>query len=262
MMDSAQLIELAKKAGEEILKIYQTDFDVETKSDLSPLTAADRAANDVICEGLRKLHPAIPILSEEGKSIDYEDRKNWERFWLVDPLDGTKEFIKRNGDFTVNIALIENGHPVMGIIYIPVSGVLYYNEQHGGAFRVEPDGAVSPIVVNTDTAQGIRLIESLSHPSEGSQRLIDKLTQHYGSVACMNRGSSLKLCAVAEGSAHLYPRMVPTMEWDIAAGHAILEAAGGLLVTLSGEPMQYNKEQLLNPYFYAVSDQSIVEVIR
>jgi len=238
--------EIARAAGDAILKVYQGEFDVEIKADKSPLTAADRASHDVIEKGLRESFPEVPILSEEGKDIDYEQRKSWTRFWLVDPLDGTKEFIKRNGEFTVNIALIEGQSPVAGVVFVPERQALYLGVRGDGAYRQQGDGEFAPIHVRKPSAEeGLAVVMSRSHPSpELAEYLRDIKVAEAVSV-----GSSLKFCVLAEGRADLYPRLGPTMEWDTAAGQAVAEAAGATVKQLSGEGLVYNKENLLNTHF-------------
>lgn len=248
-----QLISIAKKAGAKILEVYEKDFQVDYKDDRSPLTEADRLSHLCIIEGLSALDPSIPILSEEGKHITYEERATWEKFWLVDPLDGTKEFIKRNGEFTVNIALIENHYPVLGVIYVPVTDTLYYGEQGKGAIKIERGSAAQFITVGMPGDDGITIVESRSHPSPELESFMHDINQKYSDIHRVSKGSSLKFCAVAEGTAHLYPRMGPTMEWDTAAGQAIVEAAGGHVRLLSGERVHYNKEILRNEFFIVES---------
>ncbi|WP_346863283.1 3'(2'),5'-bisphosphate nucleotidase CysQ [uncultured Draconibacterium sp.] len=258
MIDTALIA--AIEAGHEILKIYndpKADFSVEKKADHSPLTIADKASHLVIVSHLEKT--GIPILSEEGKTTDYSERKRWETFWLIDPLDGTKEFIKKNGEFTVNIALIKKGKPVMGVIYVPVSGTLYFGSAKHGAWKLQQ--TPKTITLEQVLAQGKKLpapmnsnvykvVGSRSHMSEETITYIKELKSVHSNLEIVSKGSSLKICMVAEGSAHQYPRFGPTMEWDTAAGHAIANAAGKKLwlTDMSGE-LQYNKENLLNPYF-------------
>ncbi|WP_025321932.1 3'(2'),5'-bisphosphate nucleotidase CysQ [Deferrisoma camini] len=242
------LLELAEAAAAEILRIYEGDIQVEEKGDRSPLTEADRAAHRVIAEGLARAFPDVPVLSEEGREIPYATRRAWSRFWLVDPLDGTKEFIKRNGEFTVNIALVEGGRPVLGVIHVPVQGRVYWGDVASGAWTRQAGGEPRPIRVRRpDPARGLVVVQSRSHPSPETEAYLKGLPVAESIAA----GSSLKLCAVAEGRADLYPRLGPTMEWDTAAGQAIVEAAGGRVETLDGEPLRYNKPDLRNPYFVA-----------
>jgi 3'(2'), 5'-bisphosphate nucleotidase len=247
-------------AGFEILKIYQnpkTDFSIEKKADNSPLTIADKAAHRIIMKELKKT--GLPILSEEGKDIPYEERKDWHRFWLVDPLDGTKEFIKRNGEFTVNIALIEDGKPVAGVIYVPVSKTLYAGIWDEGAWKKE--GMDTPVSFETLKAKGIRLpsqtrpktftlVGSRSHMNQETEDYMSQRRCEHGDVTVIAKGSSLKICLVAENAAHEYPRFGPTMEWDTAAGHAIAKAAGKQVVLVDKHAeLCYNKEDLQNPFF-------------
>ncbi|MGF7140682.1 3'(2'),5'-bisphosphate nucleotidase CysQ [Roseimarinus sediminis] len=248
-------ISAALKAGASILEIYNTsDFGVSLKADNSPLTLADKAAHEDIIQMLA--NTPWPVLSEEGKDIPWEERKNWERYWLVDPLDGTKEFIKRNGDFTVNIALIEHGNPLTGVIYIPVSGTLYFADDQG-AFMVQP-----PFDASHPELKAIQLpcyepgneeymvVGSRSHLNKETSDYLNQLQSHDRPIKIISRGSSLKFCMIAEGRAHCYPRMGPTMEWDTAAGDAICRHAGKkVTVYPGGTALQYNKEKLLNPWF-------------
>jgi 3'(2'), 5'-bisphosphate nucleotidase len=243
--------DIARKAGQAIMEIYQGRIDVEFKDDKSPLTAADKASHDLIVSGLKKHFPDMPVLSEEGRDIPYEQRKGWTRFWLVDPLDGTKEFIKRNGEFTVNIALIDGGTPVMGVVYVPAQDRMYLGVAGEGAFRNEGDGPFEAIGVRSpDPSAGLTVVMSRSHPSPELDEFLEKI--HVAEALAV--GSSLKLCAVAEGKADLYPRLGPTMEWDTAAGQAVVQAAGGKVLRMDGTPLEYNKEELLNPYFVVTGD--------
>lgn len=252
----------AVEGGIEILKIYQTDFSVETKADHSPLTMADKAAHEAIKARLSNLN--IPLLSEEGKEFTYEERKSWRRLWIVDPLDGTKEFVKRNGEFTVNIALIEDHYPVMGVIYVPVKGILYLAAAEKGAFMLEePDtdqllstiregisytkAKKLPVKKSSDV---FHIVASRSHMSPETEAFVAEQRAKYGNVELVSMGSSLKICLVAEGKAEMYPRFAPTMEWDTAAGQAIAECAGKSFVDWkTGERMRYNRENLLNNWF-------------
>jgi 3'(2'), 5'-bisphosphate nucleotidase len=247
-------------AGNEILKIYNdpsADFSIERKADNSPLTIADKTANKIITGCLEIT--GIPVLSEEGKSIPFEIRKNWKTFWMVDPLDGTKEFINRNGEFTVNIALIENNIPVAGVIYIPVNEMLYAALKGEGAWKITtPNEDITPETLKIKgeklplTPQPViyTMAGSRSHSSAETEEYIAARKKEYGNVNFISKGSSLKICMVAEGTAHEYPRFGPTMEWDTAAGHAIANATGRKLwlTDFSGE-LTYNKENLLNPFF-------------
>ncbi len=239
-------IKAAIEAGEEILKIYDSTFEVAYKEDQSPLTQADKNAHLAIVKYLNQT--TIPVLSEEGRSIDYQERKDWGLLWIVDPLDGTKEFVKKNGEFTVNIALIENGTPIMGVIYIPVNGVLYSGAQGIGAFKQEGRKRTQlPIETKNKkyTAVGSR-----SHNSPETELFFDALRKQHGDIEIVSMGSSLKICLVAEGVADVYPRFAPTMEWDTAAGHAIAKYAGKTLKDVkTGKEMVYNRPNLLNNHF-------------
>lgn len=242
---------IALDAGQAILEVYNGDeFDVETKDDASPLTRADLASHRIIENSLGNSFPDIPFLSEESKPIAWEKRKQWIRYWLVDPLDGTKEFIKRNGEFTVNIALIEQGVPVLGVVYAPAIDTLYWGFQSSAWCR-HSRAAAQPIRViqKANDFRPIQVVASRSHRSDELERYLATLPPH----ECVPMGSSLKLCLVAEGKAHLYPRIGPTMEWDTAAADAIVRAAGGAVTKLDGDPLVYNKQDLLNPYFLVKS---------
>lgn len=260
LIDYQTVCAIAKQAGAEIMKIYgEEDFSVELKDDQSPMTAADKASHEVIERELTKHFPDIPILSEEGADISYEQRKNWQRFWLVDPLDGTKEFIKRNGEFTVNIALIENQHPVFGVVYVPAQDKLYWGDTENGAWVQEGQSAPYQInVIEPDHNQGLTVVMSRSHPSPELEAYLKDIKVK----EALPVGSSLKLCVVAEGKADLYPRLGPTMEWDTAAGHAVVVAAGGFVKTQEDEPLIYNKENLLNSFFVVSSGSLTNNVLR
>jgi len=243
------IIAIAQQAGKAILEIYNQPIKVEYKDDKSPLTAADKASNDVINEGLQRLYPQIPILSEENREVAFEERKDWDCFWLVDPLDGTKEFIKRNGEFTVNIALIKDGKPVLGVVDLPVKSETYYASTLIGAHKII-DGNSKEINTIKPTKEKLIVMASRSHLNEDTQAFIDEQKKYFDAVDFISAGSSLKLCFVAEGKAHMYPRYAPTMEWDTGAGQAVAECAGAS-VTQAGtnKALEYNKENLLNPYF-------------
>ena len=244
-----EIIDLARKAGEAIMDVYTRDHMVELKDDQSPLTLADRWSHDIIVKGLRISTPDIPVVSEEGQGIDFDERKEWSDFWLVDPLDGTKEFIKRNGQFTVNIALISDKRPVFGLVYAPALAEMYYGWVDEGAKKQDENGECHDIKVNSSIDDGLKVVTSLSHRTEE----LEEYLQHLGPHEAVQMGSSLKFCVVAEGNAHLYPRIGPTMEWDTAAAHAVLEAAGGAVTDLNGYPLVYNKPRLVNPYFIATA---------
>jgi len=245
-LDIEAVCEIAKEAGKAILSVYDGEIEVEMKDDQSPLTAADKASHEVIIAGLQKHFPEIPVLSEEGADVPYQERKGWSRFWCVDPLDGTKEFIKRNGEFTVNIALIENGRPVAGVVYVPARNTMYFGALEAGCWKLEEDNQPEKITVRkADHDAGLTVVMSRSHPSPDLEAYLKDIKV----AEAMPVGSSLKLCVVAEGLADLYPRLGPTMEWDTAAGHAVVEAAGGTVEQPNGEALMYNKQNLLNPYF-------------
>ncbi len=251
MMEYNALIGIAKEAseaaGRAILEVYHSeDFGVESKSDNSPLTAADKAAHKVILELLEPT--GLPVLSEEGKSIDYKDRVEWDHFWMIDPLDGTKEFIKRNGEFTVNIALVRNTEVIAGVVYAPVLDWLYWSVPGRGAYKREKDSTAVPILVSRRNLNdaGIKVVASRSHLNEETQAYIDSLKN----AELVSMGSSLKILLVAEGSADVYPRFAPTMEWDTAAAHGVIKEAGGnVFQNGSDAELTYNKEKLLNPHF-------------
>ncbi len=251
-------IQAAILAGEKILEIYNdptSDFGIERKADNSPLTKADKAAHIQIVDLLEPLQ--IPILSEEGRAIPYEERKAWSKLWIVDPLDGTKEFIKRNGEFTVNIALVEDGDPILGVIYIPVTKELYYADREVGTFKITIDdkfteqmeAKATPLPLN-ESHEGYRIVASRSHLSQQTSDFIEQMRLEHPNIELVSKGSSLKICLIAEGTADVYPRYAPTCEWDTAAGDAILRATGKMLVRCEdGLKLEYNKEDLLNPYF-------------
>jgi len=278
----------SKKAGDAVLEVYNSDFAVELKDDKSPLTLADKRSHEIVTSHMSALDPAlvdglfksdkhrIPLLSEEGKNIPFEERKNWEYFWLVDPIDGTREFVKRNGEFTINIALIHSGRPVLGVIYVPVKETFYFSAEGLGTYKLEiadkPDfmlpekfsqetfddvlSVSKRLNAKTDTPgpsenmQRITIIGSRSHMSKETEDYINNLKKLYKEVDFVSAGSSLKFCLMAESKADIYPRFGPTMEWDTAAGQAIVEQTGGVVLNIStSTPLIYNKENLLNPYF-------------
>jgi len=244
-IDLKKIIEIAKDAGDIIMEIYHKDFSVEYKDDKSPLTEADLKSNEVICAALTKLYPNIPILSEENKEVPYEERKCWEYFWSIDPIDGTKEFIKKNGEFTVNIALVRKNKPILGVVYAPVLGDIYSAKEGNSAFK---NGKKLPLYKNNFPKKNLNVVASKSHLSEETQKFIDNLDTK--KVTQVSKGSSLKLCMVAEGIADIYPRLAPTMEWDTAAAHAIVLEAGKKVIQYDNkEPIVYNKKTLLNPWF-------------
>jgi 3'(2'), 5'-bisphosphate nucleotidase len=268
----------SKEAGMAILDVYKQEFDVSYKKDRSPLTLADRRSHDIIVDHLTDpSEKSLPILSEEGKDIPFEQRRSWEYFWLIDPLDGTKEFIKRNGEFTVNIALIYQHRPVLGVIYAPVNNIFYFASEGFGAFRlkndnvfkllegkaseIERDSVLKEILKQSDRLpyddtpldpndSKLVIVGSRSHPSKEFEAFVKTMKKQHEKVDVISSGSSLKLCLVAEGRADIYPRLGPTMEWDTAAGQAIVEQANGSVLNYeTGEPLQYNKENLLNSWF-------------
>lgn len=241
------------------MKVYTGNFEVEYKDDKSPLTQADKNANELINEHL--VATGIPVISEESKELPYAVRKHWQTCWIVDPLDGTKEFVKRNGEFTVNIALVEQGKPKLGVIYVPVEKILYYGlVDEGKSFKAVVDSKIPNLeeIINiaseirpSNTAKGkIRVVGSRSHMNEETLEFVEGLKEQFNSIEIVSKGSSLKFCLVAEGNADLYPRFAPTYEWDTAAGQAICEAVGlQVLSVSSNKPLLYNKENLLNPGF-------------
>lgn len=255
-------IDAALLAGKEILSIYDdpaSDFKIEKKADNSPLTIADKKAHETIVEILK--NTPFPVLSEEGKHLPYAERSSWESLWIVDPLDGTKEFIKRNGEFTVNIALVHHSVPVMGVIYLPVKHELYFAEEHLGAYKLSGVTSRGSVSLEDLMASALRLpsgtagdkfviVASRSHLSPETESYIEEMKRQHSEVELISSGSSIKICLVAEGKADVYPRFAPTMEWDTAAGHAIARAAG-MEVYQAGKrkPLCYNKEDLLNPWF-------------
>ncbi len=247
------VIALAIEAGHAIMAIYAQNFSVVKKDDLSPLTEADMAAHHIIVAGLEKLTPELPVLSEESTAIPFVTRTTWSRYWLVDPLDGTREFIKRNGEFTVNIALIENHKPVLGIVYVPVTGVCYYARQGQGACKQETGNAQSPQPIHIRAWNGEQLIVAGSRSHRSND--FDIFLANIGDCQVISMGSSLKSCLVAEGTVHIYPRLGLTSEWDTAAAQCIVEEAGGQLTDTALRPLRYNtKESLLNPSFLVFGD--------
>jgi 3'(2'), 5'-bisphosphate nucleotidase len=243
--------DISIRAGARILEIYATDFEIETKADESPLTAADKASHNTIVAALAKLTPDIPILSEESDEITWEERSQWPEYWLIDPLDGTKEFIKKNGEFTVNIALIQGHKAVLGVVYVPVKNRSFYGFAKGGAFERTPEGEVREIHVTSPAQNPVRVVGSRSHRGE----LVDAYLAKLGDHIMVSMGSSLKLCLVATGEADVYPRLGLTSEWDTAAAQAVVECAGGKVTQLDGSPLMYNaKEDILNPHFLVFGD--------
>ncbi|MCK5720066.1 MAG: 3'(2'),5'-bisphosphate nucleotidase CysQ [Thiomargarita sp.] len=246
--------QIAKTAGEKILEVYSTAFEVEKKSDNSPLTMADKLAHETIIAELNKISPNYPILSEESTQIPYKERASWQRYWLVDPLDGTREFVKRNGEFTVNIAFIDNGKPILGVVYVPVTQVNYFAAAGIGAFKQLPEQSATAISVRPCPKGKLAIVGSRSHTNPAVQQFIDNLDQE---VELISMGSSLKICLVAEGKADIYPRLGLTSEWDTAAAQCVVEQAGGYLTNLNLQSLVYNtKDSLLNPHFLVIGDKS------
>ena len=248
------VIAVARAAAAEILAIYQSEFAVRHKDDRSPLTAADLAAHHCIVDGLRKLTPDIPVLSEESAGITTAQRRGWSTLWLVDPLDGTREFVKRNGEFTVNIALIEHGVTTYGVVQAPVTGALWHGGQRDGAFRRDGDGGDQTLRVRAPATAPLRVAASRSHRDERTALFIERM----GEIEPIGLGSSLKFCRLAEGGIDVYPRFGPTSEWDTAAAQAVLEGAGGAVLDLQGRPFRYNqRDTLLNGEFVALGDTTL-----
>ena len=240
-------ISIAKSAGGKVMEVYREGtIDAFKKEDGSPLTEADLASHRIIANGLEAIAPNWPVLSEEAAPVSFGERRHWKRYWLVDPLDGTKEFLRKTGEFTINIALIEERFPVLGVVYAPAIGKLYYAAREMGAF-CEMGGKVERLAVMPRCGGIIRVVASRSHRGEKLDAFLEKL----GEFETLSMGSSLKFCLVAEGSADIYPRLSPTMEWDTAAAQCIVEEAGGKVVDLSGNRLQYNKDDLRNPDFLA-----------
>ena len=256
-IDIQDIVKIAKDAGKAIMKIYNQDFAVEYKADNTPLTIADQKANEIIVTSLNQLpvntllKQSIPILSEEGRSVPYNERKNWDYFWLIDPLDGTKEFVKRNGEFTINIALIYKDTPVLGVVYSPVLNVCYWAKSNEGAFK---DGKKLPLKIKRQR-DVYKIVASRSHMSSETKGFIEAIDTNKEKVI-ISIGSSLKICLVAEGEANIYPRLGPTMEWDTAAAHAIVNESDGLFYKFKDQGNHYyNKENLLNDWFVVESNK-------
>lgn len=245
------VIALAKTAGAAILEVYAQDFEVEHKADQSPLTAADQAAHRILVDGLEALEPTLPVLSEESTSIAWETRRQWARYWLVDPLDGTREFVKRNGEFTVNVALIDGDAPVLGVVYAPALDYLVFAERGEGAFMRAANGQDIRLQTRCPAGAPLRVAASRSHLDERTAAVLARLGEHER----IGLGSSLKFCRVAEGRIDFYPRFGPTCEWDTAAAQCVLEEAGGAVIDTTGAPLRYNRrDSLLNPDFLALGD--------
>lgn len=245
---------LVREAGLAIMRIYASDFAVQHKDDRSPLTAADQAAHRVLVHGLSKLEPRYPVLSEESAAVDWEVRRHWQKYWLVDPLDGTREFVKRNGEFTVNVALIDDGVPVFGVVQAPVTGELWWGGREIGSFRRSQDDVDSALTSARPAPAPLRVAASRSHLDPRTQALLDRIGEHER----FGLGSSLKFCRLAEGLADVYPRFGPTSEWDTAAAQCVLEGAGGCVIDSGGQPLRCNqKPSLLNGDFLALGDPEL-----
>ena len=253
-------VKLAKRAGLGILDVYSRagKFEVNTKSDNSPLTQADLISNEIITNGLQAFTPDIPIITEENELPAFQERRDWQRYWLIDPLDGTREFIQRSGEFTVNIALIEGNRPVIGVIYIPVSGVSYYALAGKGTFKLDNRGDVQQIHTRSWQASETKVLASRSRRLEEMRKKLSSIAE----FDIKHIGSSLKFCRIADGIADFYPRLGDTSEWDTAAGQCILEEAGGKVVDMQGRPLVYNsRDSILNPHFMAVGDKVLLDTI-
>ena len=253
-----ECVDIARDAGEAILAIYEAGFNVEEKEDKSPLTDADLASHNLILQRLSELTPEIPILSEESAKLSFEERSSWQTYWLVDPLDGTREFVKRNGEFTVNIALIHQHQSIIGVINVPVQDVDYYAWRQGGCYKTEKRGEARKISVKKLDGSPLSVAGSRSHGSEMMQNYMAKLSaDNGGEIETLSMGSSLKFCLVAEGRADLYPRLGLTSEWDTAAAHCIVIQAGGYITKTDMSALEYNtKDSLLNPFFFVFGDDS------
>ena len=246
-----QLVDISRRAGLKILDWYDGDMGITVKSDDSPLTRADLASHELINSELSRRWPEIPVLSEESADIPWETRQSWQQYWLVDPLDGTKEFINRNGEFTVNIALIRHHQPVMGVVHVPVTDSSYFGARELAAWRQRGNAVAEPIAVRRPAAQTAVIVGSRSHANPELASQLEQLGPH----ELTSMGSSLKFCRIAEGLADFYPRLGPTCEWDTAAAQAVVEAAGGQVVKIDGKALDYNnKEVYLNPYFFVFGD--------
>lgn len=251
-IDLAVIEQIARKAGAAIMEIYETEFTVEMKENKSPLTLADKVSNKIILDELKKFYPDIPFISEETRALDFEERKKWNHCWLIDPIDGTKEFIKKNGEFTVNIALTENGVPTLGVVFAPALDKMWSAKSGKGAFLQNGDDEKIKLTAQKNylSLNTIRIVGSRSHMSPETESFIQQLRDMQKEIEFVSSGSSIKLCLVADGSADLYPRFGPTMEWDTAAGQAVAEIAGAKVFDSQTEnPLRYNKQNLLNGFF-------------
>lgn len=256
-----QVVDVSVEAGLAILEVYnrQEGFSVESKADDSPVTEADLAAHRVLMAGLESLLDGVPILSEESELPAFEQRSQWNRYWIIDPLDGTKEFINRNGEYTVNVALIENGKPILGVVHVPVLNISYVGVAGLGAWKIEHGQETSIQTRTIDSRVGsnlaVELVASRRHGAEEVEQMIDALSEKFGLVTTKSMGSSLKLCLIAEGKADLYPRLALTSEWDTAASQAVVEAAGGCVLDANFDILRYNtKDDILNPFFFVIGD--------
>ena len=253
-----QIIKISKEAGKAILEVYNTNFDYQLKEDLSPLTKADTFSHNIIYKRLKILTPDIPILSEENSDIPFKIRSSWKQYWLVDPLDGTKEFVKKNGEFTVNIALIENNTPIFGIIHVPVTNETYWGSSTKGSFYIKGNNQKTKLCVEKKIRSQVRIVASRSHPS----KMLDTLLEEIGEYKIITKGSSLKFCMIASGQADLYIRIGLTSEWDTAAGDAIVKFAGGKILTSDRKLILYNtKKSYLNPDFIVSNNMTLIEKI-
>ena len=252
-----RVLEIARRAGGEILDVYGQGMHVDYKGDGSPVTNADRRAHILIERSLQEMTPEIPIVSEESERAVFERRLRWSTFWLVDPLDGTREFVNRNGEFTVNIALVEPSGPVLGVVHSPVSDTSYCGLGGYGAFVSRNGGPLTGIRVRPRPANSVTMVCSRSHAGANVERFGKNMARAFGTVERVSMGSSLKICLVAEGIADIYPRLGPTSEWDTAAAHCVLESAGGSMMDVQGNRIRYNKADILNPWFLACGDQDV-----
>jgi 3'(2'), 5'-bisphosphate nucleotidase len=250
-IDINQILTIAEKAGKATLEIYGREFTVEEKEDRSPVTEADKKSNEIIIAALSDLFPDIPFISEETRQTPFPERRHWKYYWLIDPLDGTKEFIKKNGEFTINIALIEDQIPILGVIYVPVKDIFYYAERGKGSYKIEKGVSPQRILASKQSSkEKLTVVGSRSHGGEALNTFIEEKKAEYKDVELISSGSSLKFCLIAEGKADIYPRTGPTHEWDTAAGHAIvLESGKSVYDFEGGKPLVYNKENLLNGWF-------------
>ncbi|WP_313086102.1 3'(2'),5'-bisphosphate nucleotidase CysQ [Pseudomonas sp.] len=248
-----RVTDLVRAAGQAILPHWRNDVQVQEKADASPVTAADMAAHHLLLAGLQALDPVIPVLSEEACDLDLAQRAGWTRWWLVDPLDGTKEFIAGSEEFTVNVALIEDGRVLFGVVGVPANGRCYYGGAGFGAWRAEADGAAQPLQVRLQPAASFTVVASRRHSSPAQERLLEGLKQRFGELVLASVGSSLKFCLLAEGAADCYPRLAPTSQWDTAAAQGVLEGAGGEVLDCRGVPLRYEaRASYLNPSFLAL----------